>query len=302
MTRQYIRHEYWDSLLDTSHASARNNANLDIIVRTFLRRYDPEGGTGTFSRPGRRDNEPVVAWTDQQWTDWKRDFKRVLEDGIQGAGGWNNRFWMVPNRSWEPQRATASGGMRAHHIHNIRCCLRIDLVDDENRAHLKLHVKRLAPDNEQATSSMQLASQVDRDAENYGHLDHRDLSFRDTPRGQRQIPVMHEFGHYLGLDHVARRGNDNAAYAIWPAGTQPTRAQSHQVGDLMGAGMRMEPWHARPWVRRIPMHIGRQARGASAVEWRVTTARPEPQFVPAVTRRAPSPAGGVGMGRRDGGV
>ena len=60
-----------------------------------------------------------------------------------------------------------------------------------------------------------------------GEWDWGDADSQDKD-GASQIPVLHEVGHLLGLDHPEGRSNNNAAYDV-------------DKNSLMGAGMEMRP-------------------------------------------------------------
>jgi hypothetical protein len=120
------------------------------------------------------------------------------------------------------------------------------------------------------------------------NFDDLDVLARNGPG--TQIPVLHEMGHYLGLNHVAGMFNFSSDYG-----------SGYQGQDIMGSGMRLEAWHAFPWRTRLQTgHLGH----SYAVEWQAMTMRPSPRTyssyaTPQSGREDPLPGG---VRDRDGGV
>jgi hypothetical protein len=92
----------------------------------------------------------------------------------------------------------------------------------------------------------------------------------DTEAHYQEVAV-HEFGHFLGLDHVGvgspqcpANGNTNqqACYGL----------TVRQRGDALGFGNRIEGWHVFPWATRLQRHVGR------SVQWKMRMSWPAPSF------------------------
>lgn len=281
-----IRNTFFDSWLQTANASDQWNANLYLIVRVFLRPYTVSAPPARVCRPGAPppvevvDDVRVIPWNHtnaNEWQDWRTRFVEVVENG------WNNKLWLIPSGFWG---VTVSGAGGQSYLPNVRCCLNIVLTEREDAAHCRIRVLRLHNAESFSRSSMHFPRWVDhlrRGISNTdGYLDHLDLN----PKSSGQITVLHEMGHYLGLSHVACDSNDDECYGA---------SGSYQAGDLMGAGSRIEAWHAHPWKKRIREHV-------RDVRWNATVQRPSPAMFISIPPTTPSLPGGVPMSPSDAGV
>ena len=85
----------------------------------------------------------------------------------------------------------------------------------------------------------------------------------------RQRTALHEFGHYLGLEHrCASEGAANSDAQYCEGGHRSAAVMS----DLMALGNAIRPRHALPWIRRLAAH--RYSPGNSSVTWEGSTRRP----------------------------
>ena len=92
-----------------------------------------------------------------------------------------------------------------------------------------------------------------------------DLDPRPNNTGIEQITALHEFGHYLGLNHV--RPESDHPYGV---------PGSWEEGDLMGSGSRWDDWHGWPWLNRIRQHVSSWSAPSSLRDhpaWGVRLAR-----------------------------
>lgn len=287
-----IPNRWYDSVL---HLDG-DDPSLELRVRTYLHPYAPRGGHETHTYldgEGEEHSIDVVNW-DESWPQWRLDVERLTERG------WSRSLWLVPHHG-PIQHPTDS----ARAFPNLRCRLNLHLVDRSQNPHLVVTCRKL--DGNFFRSSMggpttsrvrphwdRLARGIREQLSGSYEPNHGDLDDHDTqPKSSGQIPLVHEFGHYLGLSHVACMRNDSECYG------QPG---TWAYDDIMGGGTRIEAWHGTPWLRRLGRHIPRLSRFAS---WDVVTSRPPPQRPPRGGFRSPRrmrdvPEGGVGG--LDGGV
>lgn len=225
----------FDSLFEVP---VHSNARLTLTVKTHLEPYEPNIPAGQewelvhqWPHDENATTRKVVSWNslgpdDETFPQWAMRFKRLVEEH------WSSHLYLVPRRR--------AGGRGDYTLAPIRCFLEIQFVARADRSHLNLSIYRLHPSETFFRSSMALGGHCKRGMSD-GSLDHLDI---DPKPGQfHQIAAVHELGHYLGLSHVA-------------AGT-PTpygAPGSYQRGDIMGAGMRRDAWHAWPWLNRLPLH------------------------------------------------
>jgi hypothetical protein len=80
----------------------------------------------------------------------------------------------------------------------------------------------------------------------------------------RQSTILHEFGHTLGLQHVAGTGDNDAAY-----GTTLRQRQ-----DIMGLGDHASATAARPWISQLRHHLIR-AHGEAPLTFTARVVAPQ---------------------------
>lgn len=233
--RQHVyRATPYDSQL---RVPVREYATLTLAIRVHVRPYEP-------TIPAGQDHETVRDWPhdetgssrrvvpwgrgsgEESFRDWALRFKRTVE------AHWSGHLFLVPRQT--------PGTRGSYGLAPIRCLLELQFVARADRSHLNLAIYRLHPSESYFRSSMRIGGYCKR-AISDGTLDHRDIDPR--PDGLHQVPAVHELGHYLGLDHVA-------AGTSTPYGAPGT----WQNSDIMGAGMRLEAWHAWPWLHRLRLH------------------------------------------------
>lgn len=174
-------------------------------------------------------------WTDPEWLAFRVNFVNVI------MRYWDHKFELRPSRPWFQARR----GVGAPEAARITCSLSIDLVDPTEPAHHTYHIiKPQETDFRSFTAGRR------------GIFTHRDLARGEDSARTRvdgawqdvtyfQSPVLHEFGHTLGLHHVNGRGNSNASYGI-------TLQQRH---DIMGMGENPTARAARPWISQLEHHV-----------------------------------------------
>jgi hypothetical protein len=108
----------------------------------------------------------------------------------------------------------------------------------------------------------------------YGDLDEADttpVEKMGAPAGVTQVPAVHEFGHFIGLDHPGAglgpsKSNTNPEYAH--SGRDVKGRNVHGPTDLMGSGMQLRPFYFDPWRDQLNEKYG------SRCAWKVIDPNP----------------------------
>lgn len=253
---EYYHSHRYDSHLISSNLSTRQNAILLITARVRLEpmSYDGEvcrnstqchlfeNGNGN----GEPTEVPIFPWVSYQWNEYKRRVKREIETYFNGENQ-EGIMWLKPDSiEWNKKFCFTEGGQI--YIPNIRCSLRVDIVNTPN-AHITYYCYNTNPANREVDYAGTNPDHLS------GFLTNNSVELMHGPiQGSnyeyRQIPVVHEFGHYLGMDHVA-----------CPASTlQCYLGTGNQAEDLMGIQMGHNRSHARPWQVRLARHFGSEIR------------------------------------------
>lgn len=195
-------------------------------------------------------------WTTAEWTAFRDNFVRVI------MRYWDGKFELTPNRPWYRPRH----GVAALDSPRITCSLSVGLVDTAALANQRYFI--IKP---QETTFRSFASASRR----LGLFTHRDLSLRWNTRMTRmgtarhsvsylQSVILHEFGHTLGLHHVAGQGNSDAHYGT-------TLEQRH---DVMGLGDHATDRGAQPWISQLRHHLI-PARGEAPLRFTARVTHPQ---------------------------
>ena len=92
-----------------------------------------------------------------------------------------------------------------------------------------------------------------------GHLDVGDVDEQQKVSGTCQVPIIHEIGHLLGLDHPGGNSNSRSAY-------------EKDINSLMGGGMEMRP-HDFEKAFCSKIKIDQLAKGTEALKCKKWEAR-----------------------------
>jgi hypothetical protein len=195
-------------------------------------------------------------WTPAEWVAFRTNVVPIL------MRFWDRKFELTPSRPWyQPRRGGAAVAAR------FTCSLSLQLVDTAGHAHQRYFIVK-----PQETTFRSFADGEAR----RGLFTHRDLSHTlrdrmvrvgaaDHSVTFRQNTILHEFGHTLGLHHIAGRGNNPAAYG----GTSLAQRQ-----DLMGSGDHVTMTAARPWVSQLRHHV-RPAHGEAPLTFTARVVAPQ---------------------------
>ncbi|SEO45115.1 hypothetical protein SAMN02990966_01920 [Rhodospirillales bacterium URHD0017] len=176
-------------------------------------------------------------WENDEWLAYRENFARVI------LRYWDRTLELAPNRPWYQRPGTQDAPEAAR----ITCGLALTLVDTAAQAHQRYFIIKPRETNFRPFANAQ---------RRVGLFTHRDLAMRRqiwlTPIDGAvhnvlfmQSPVLHEFGHTLGLGHIGGHGSGEWAYGASLAEQQ----------DIMGLGNRLSAGAARPWIAQLSHHV-----------------------------------------------
>jgi len=203
----------------------------------------------------------LETWTDAEWTAFRDNFVRVI------MRYWDAKFELTPNQPWY----RPSGSQVAAEAARITCSLSLGLVDTAQPANHQYYI--IKP---KETTFRSFAAPEQR----LGLFTHRDLSLDWNTRQTRvgrvrhsvsflQCTVLHEFGHTLGLQHVAGAGNSDANYGV----------TLEQREDLMGLGDHATAREAQPWKSQLRHHLIPERSNRADAALRFTARVVAPQLI-----------------------
>jgi hypothetical protein len=203
--------------------------NEFMVSRIFCR------GNGVLHDRGQQFH--LESWTNAEWLAFRENFVRVI------MRYWDRKFELRPNRPWYQPRGAQGAAEEAR----ITCGLSLTLVDAAGPAHQRYFIVKPRETNFRPFANPQ---------RRLGLFTHRDLALKQriwlTPIDGgvhnvlfQQSPVLHEFGHTLGLGHIGGSGSDERAYGSTLAEQQ----------DIMGLGDRLSARAAQPWIMQLRHHL-----------------------------------------------
>lgn len=190
----------------------------------------------------------LQAWQEWEWQAFRNSFAQVVTDF------WSGVFELTPNRPWfrrtEGEKLTAP---------RVVCDLSVDVLDTPARAHHRYYIIKPTEDwfRSWAWRERRIAMLTDRDLTPEVDRIQTRVKRRRFNVSYFQTTVLHEFGHTLGFHHVGGRSNAVAAYGI----TLDERS------SLMGAGDKLGPGYAQPWIEQMRRHLIRH--GEQPLKFRV---------------------------------
>jgi hypothetical protein len=110
----------------------------------------------------------------------------------------------------------------------------------------------------------------------YGNMDEADLTPEPkggAPAGVTQVPAVHEFGHFIGLDHpgAGLEGGIFSSSKLSPGADKYTHTGTDVKGravngptDLMGTGMGLQPFYFDNWRNELTRKYGGGCRWSTA--------------------------------------
>jgi hypothetical protein len=253
-----------------------NEIDLWIGIPIVIDAYNPardQAVETTHYVSGQAQTRTCLRWdgptyTGSAFSSWTADYVGTMN------GSWDRVFKLVHTSELSSARGTS------RMYPTVRCRYKAWLTSREQA--LKTILVTAVRSTDHPTSSCSPLGQIRAPyrngiAQGYDSLlDSNDLNEveRRPPNGEvaRQIPALHEMGHYIGLMHRCNRGgsfvsrypSDAAAPPMSSPdqdprmGSRVTRsgADDEYCGgaedgslthDLMGFGMQMNPWHAYVW-------------------------------------------------------
>jgi hypothetical protein len=200
-------------------------------------------------------------WTDAEWAAFRDNFVGVI------TRYWDGKFELTPNQPWY----RPSGPQVATEAARITCSLSLGLVDTVQQANQRYFI--IKP-RETTFRSFAVPEQ------RLGLFTHRDLSLDWNTRKTRvgrvrhsvsflQCTILHEFGHTLGLQHVAGAGNSDADYGV----------TLEQREDLMGMGDNVTATEAQPWKSQLRHHLIPERSNRVDAALRFTARVVKPQLI-----------------------
>lgn len=248
---------------ELAHASdiATGGANPNTIYRET---WDIDDSAGTVER-----GILVQLIFENTWTDWwndtgwttarKNTFRSEFESSIENTF---NNSGMVLN----PPASAADVLPPTVITNGYRPLVDINLVPDgETSTSEDWEVDVSSnPSSEFRTSSSNRS---------YGTLDEADndpIAKSSSAPGVTQIPTVHEFGHFIGLDHPGH-GLDSSelssgASEYGHSGHDEHGRDVHGPTDLMGGGMGLRPFYFNEWAEAVDDHIASLRRQRSLEE------------------------------------
>ncbi len=284
------------------HNNGHDNHTLTLVLKIYLKQISYPIPLAVYFD---FDNMPflIKPWPAGEWARFTRQFK-------QQCYMWNNKFWLIPPNTF----SLLDVKLGKRNIRpNIYCHLYVDIVAGPSGANRIIDVvnleKKFAAQQRGVRESQLDSGAFRSDANTYDSLDVKErFNSKPDDRGQqhrlRYYTIPHEIGHALDLPHIgvvhqdplcktailmddiqwqidsglgtnirgtmtgllAGSSNSSACYGNF--------APASRGENVMGGGTKFEETNAQPWVDRIALHTGTDAKA-----WRVSMTRMPPKFV-----------------------
>jgi hypothetical protein len=275
----------FDSYLGKSSHPTQNH-----VLKFFLRIHLKPVTKQTSAKDSNKNSYPVKEWTPGEWSKFKSQF-------IQQSNLWNNRFWLVPPKSFSLMDVQ-NGGKKVRP--NVMCRLITEIAESPMNAHRTIDVVNLDVDALRKMGKTGIGSGTFRSNDKlYDSLDvnKRDNHYEDDRGVEHTIKnyytIAHELGHAIGLPHVGViKGRPQCKFAVTLKSMGIKNVSSHLkkgsnsevcygehdtpglAENIMGLGTKFEDFNAKPWVDRAAMHTN-----TIAAQWKVVLNMIAPQSV-----------------------
>src|SRR5262249_53978621 len=135
------------------------------------------------------------------------------KDTLAGANLWNDKFWLIPPRSYKGLAWPLPPGEYTH-IPNIKCKLEVNFMNSPADAHMTIVVAHL-DDRSIPQGSPRNATTFQSAALLWDNLDHVPRAvevddFLGRTQTYTRAAVPHEIGHALGIGHIGVLKKTNA--------------------------------------------------------------------------------------------
>lgn len=228
----------FDTRLSTYPCDAFKNAELLLEIYLDVKPVSPPLGRNSYSI-NFLGKKPVTIrkWEKREWANWIAKFEKI------NYNYWDKKFFLINKSTTEdPYFYIIKNGIR--YAPNINCKLKININTDRSMhvATNKIEVAKLDASEPVFRSSMR-------------KMTDRDIYPRSYPLSDgsiiNQVPVVHEFGHLIGLQHpkfgTAGCASHDDSNLIMCYGNE----KDGSIRSVMGAGSQLLKEHALPWLAAL---------------------------------------------------